>query len=225
MDFGTVVKQAFSKTFSKEGFKLSLLTWALTGILLLTVFTTAFTQSQTSTTSFWVALLTIPVAIVAAVLIWIGSIRVLHEETFAWEYFTDDIAGTFFTALGAYILAGIATTLGLVLLIIPGIIAYTALYIAIPLVVLEGKHVIESLRTSWSRTQGSRLAIFGLGILLWVITTAVLAPFQVATVILGTFTDPVIYGVAVFLASYVGIYTQILTTAASVAVYEDLSKE
>lgn len=222
MDFATVFKKSFSKAFSKEGFKVSLLTWAITGLILLPVFATAYTQPEGSAISFWVALLIIPVSIIAALTVWIGSIRVLRKETFAWEYFTDDLASTCSRTLGAYILASIATLIGFFLLFVPGVIAYTALYVTIPLVVLERKPVVKSLRTSWSRTKGSRLAILGLAILLWIITTAAVSPFQIAAVLIGAFTNPVMYGIAIFLFSYVGIYTQLITTAASVAVYENL---
>lgn len=225
MDFGTVFSEAFSKAFSKEGFKLSLLTWLITGLILLTVFTTAYTQPESSPVSFWGALIVVPISLIAAITIWIGGIRVLHHQSFDWEYFTEDLASTFFRTIGTYILAGLATVIGFFLLFIPGVIAYAALYIAIPLVVLEGKQVIESLKTSWSQTKGSRFAILGLGILLWAITSAALAPFQIGVVLLGAFTNTVVYGFAVFIASYVGVYTQILTTAASVAVYEDISIE
>lgn len=223
MDFGRVFKQSFRKAFSKEGFKLSLLTWFVTGLLLLTVFSAGYTQSGSSPAAFWVALLTVPISIVVGVMIWIGSVRVLHNESFDWECFTEDIVRTFFTTIGTYILSGLATMIGLFLLFVPGVIAYTALYIAIPLVVIEGTDVIESLKTSWSRTKGSRFAIVGLAIVLWAITSVVLAPFKIGAVLLGSFTNPMVYGIAVFIASYVGVYTQILTTAASVAVYEDLS--
>ena len=225
MDFGNVFKKSFSKAFSKEGFKLSLLTWLVTGLILLTVFTTGYTQPESSPVSFWVALLVVPISLIAAITIWIGSIRVLHQESFDWKYFTEDLASTFFRTIGAYILAGLAMMIGFFLLFIPGVIAYTALYITVPLVVLEGKQIIESLKTSWSRTKGSRFAILGLGIVLWSITSVALAPFQIGAVLLGAFTNPVIYGFAVFIASYVGVYTQLLTTAASVAVYEDISKD
>jgi hypothetical protein len=222
MDFSQVFKNTFSKAFSANGFKLSLLTWFLVGILQLAVFSTGF-SSQPDTLGLVSLLVAVPIVIVATMVIWVAAIRSFHEERFDWEHFQTNMASTAFKTFLVYLLAGTAAYLGLFLLLIPGLIAYTAFYIALPVLILEDTGIIESLKKSWSRTNGSRLAIFGLAALLYILTTFVLAPFQVIAVLVGSFGNPGAFAGVIFFASYFGVYAQLLTTAATVSVYEDIS--
>jgi len=66
------------------------------------------------------------------------------------------------TALLGGLLAGLAT----LLLIIPGVIAFCAIYVAQPACVIERLGAKNSLRRSWELTRGHRWAIFGLLLLL-----------------------------------------------------------
>ena len=72
------------------------------------------------------------------------------------------------------ILVAIITFVGLLLLVVPGIIAAVMLWLAIPVAVVERPGVIESLKRSADLTKGYRGSIFGIliviGIVLIVIT-------------------------------------------------------
>ncbi|HEY5713010.1 MAG TPA: hypothetical protein VIT38_14040 [Allosphingosinicella sp.] len=71
---------------------------------------------------------------------------------------------------GIYIVTVLAVGLGLVLAIVPGIIAYCALVLAVPALVEERRGVSDSLRRSRDLTSGSRWPIFMLSLLCWAIS-------------------------------------------------------
>jgi hypothetical protein len=65
------------------------------------------------------------------------------------------------TIIAASILVNIAFLLGLVLLIIPGIIAALALMVAIPVIVAEDESAFTALDRSVNLTRGHRMSILG----------------------------------------------------------------
>lgn len=68
----------------------------------------------------------------------------------------------FLPLLGLAIVAGLATGLGYVLLIVPGIILSVLWSVAAPAVVVERRGVFESLQRSRDLTRGHRWSVFGL---------------------------------------------------------------
>ncbi|TDR85285.1 hypothetical protein [Enterovirga rhinocerotis] len=74
--------------------------------------------------------------------------------------------------IGVGLLIGLAVGLGFLLFIVPGIIIGCMLYVAIPACVIEKKGVMASLRRSVALTKGHRWQIFGLFLLVVVITMA-----------------------------------------------------
>jgi hypothetical protein len=76
--------------------------------------------------------------------------------------------------LGVAILVGLITGIGMLLLVVPGIIASVMLWVAIPAAVVERPGVIDSLKRSVELTKGYRWTIFGIliviGIVLIIIT-------------------------------------------------------
>lgn len=85
--------------------------------------------------------------------------------------------------IGVGILVGLATMLGFLLLIVPGVIIGCMLYVAIPACVIEKLGVTESMSRSVALTKGYRWQIFGLFLL--VVVISVLGAF-VFTMIGGT---------------------------------------
>jgi hypothetical protein len=65
-----------------------------------------------------------------------------------------------FPVLAVSVLSWLAMFLGLILLIIPGIIMYVMLSVAIPVCVVERPGIFRSLERSFDLTRGSRWAIF-----------------------------------------------------------------
>jgi hypothetical protein len=72
-------------------------------------------------------------------------------------------------------IVGLGFTFGLVLLIVPGVILYVMWWVAAPALVVERLGVVEALRRSAELSSGARWKIFGiellLGVVSWMITT------------------------------------------------------
>lgn len=73
------------------------------------------------------------------------------------------------------LLAGILYMIGTLFLIIPGIIIYMALFVAVPVTVVERIGVIDSLRRSRELTKGNRWRIFALNLLFFVVLIVFMA--------------------------------------------------
>jgi hypothetical protein len=106
-------------------------------------------------------------------------------------------------ALGASIAATILVFLGMILLVIPGLIVAAALYVAIPVCVVERAGPIDSLRRSRELTQGFRGKIFGL---LLIVGIAAFAAGYLVRLILLSITGPLVTILA-------GIAVQMVATA------------
>jgi uncharacterized membrane protein len=86
-----------------------------------------------------------------------------------------DVGGSAVSALGLMlplvgltILTNLVVLIGFVLLIVPGIIAYVALSVAVPVLVEERRTVTESMERSAALTKGTRWHIFLLLLILWI---------------------------------------------------------
>ena len=71
---------------------------------------------------------------------------------------------------GVALLAGLLTGLASILLLVPGIIVFCMLYVAVPACVIEKLGVMDSLRRSAQLTKGYRWQIFGLLALVGIIS-------------------------------------------------------
>ena len=94
--------------------------------------------------------------------------------------------------LGVGILAGLCYVLGTLACVIPGIIAMCALYVSVPVCVVEKPGIVASLKRSFELTRNSRWPIFGayfvqnlFGTLLAMATAFVLAALQVEESVLN----------------------------------------
>jgi len=79
----------------------------------------------------------------------------------------------FLPLLGLTLLVALATIGGFFLLVIPGFIAMTGLFVVIPVLMLEETSAREALNRSWNLTKERRLSIFGFIFVLWLVTTLV----------------------------------------------------
>jgi hypothetical protein len=74
---------------------------------------------------------------------------------------------------GASILAGIAITIGLILLIVPGLYLITIWAVIVPVIVLEGAGVFASFGRSQQLVRGHGWHVFGTLVLAWIIMLVV----------------------------------------------------
>jgi len=78
--------------------------------------------------------------------------------------------GRMFPILGVAIASGLAVGLGVLLLIIPGLIVLTMLYVAVPVAVVERPGVFASLNRSGDLTKGNRWNVFAVVVVQGIIT-------------------------------------------------------
>ncbi len=90
-------------------------------------------------------------------------------------------------AFGVYAISAIATGLGLILLIVPGIIIAVGLWPAMYLVMDDDRGVMDTLQEAWAMTSGYRLQLFLLGVALaFLVLLGILALF-IGIFFTGTF--------------------------------------
>jgi hypothetical protein len=119
--------------------------------------------------------------------------------------------------IGLAILSSIAIGIGLVLLIIPGIIIYLMLIVAVPTLVEERKGVIGSMQRSAELTKGSRLRILLLLIIFFV-------AYIVLSMVVGLFglvamSSPVLFGL---IQAVLGTVVGLLAAAMIASLYVEL---
>lgn len=110
--------------------------------------------------------------------------------------------------IGFGILAGIGITIGLILIIVPGLILLTFWSVGAPSIVVEGQGVFDAFGRSWKLVRGEAWSVFGVLILTFLIVIVVsailgaigaaigVAGFIVAAIISAAITAP-IYALAV----------------------------
>jgi MFS family permease len=91
----------------------------------------------------------------------------------------------FFPVLGVTICFGFAIVLGSILLVVPGMIVLAACYVALPACVMESLGPFESLSRSSALTKGHRWKVFGIFVVIIVISMVVGGLLQLVTVAIG----------------------------------------
>ena len=121
----------------------------------------------------------------------------------------------FLPLLGTWICGGFLMVVGFILLVVPGIMAYLALFVIGPVCVLEGLGPVPSLKRSAELTKGSRWRLFGLLVVLGVLsglTNAITVP---AKLLFGPLPGALVQMV---LLVVIGLFSTIVCTIA----YRDL---
>lgn len=129
----------------------------------------------------------------------------------------DDMLKTWVFLVVALIVQGIAVGIGFVLLIIPGIFLMVSLIFTQVFVAVEGEGPFEALSSSWSLAKGNRFPLFGLGVVLFVISLLVNIPAGIVT-----FLIPV---VGTLLTYVVSGFVSIFSLAVLIAAYQQLQSE
>ena len=121
----------------------------------------------------------------------------------------------FFPIIGVLILFALGVGLGFFSLIIPGIVLMVRWSVAVPVCVVEGLGPVTSLGRSATLTKGHGWKIFGLFLLIWIVSATVTGLLSLATRPLGATAE----AIADFLwtAVWTGYFNSVL-----VMVYHDL---
>lgn len=127
----------------------------------------------------------------------------------------DGMLKTWVFIVVAAIVQGIAVFVGFVALIIPGIFIMVSLIFTQVYIAVEGEGPFEALGSSWGLAKGNRFPLFGLGVILFVISLLVSIPATLVALAVptaGTILNYVISG-----------FVSIFTSAVLVAAYQQLS--
>ena len=89
--------------------------------------------------------------------------------------------------IGASILAGIGITIGLILLIVPGLVLLTFWSLIVPFIVLAGSGVFEAFGNSWRTVRGYAWRVFGTYVLVVLILIAFSIILGLILLVLPTF--------------------------------------
>lgn len=121
----------------------------------------------------------------------------------------------FWPWLGIYILASLATILGLILLIVPGLILLTRWVITLPLVIRGDTRAMDTFGASWEATRGRGWSIFGAVVILVLaimvvlgvgagITAAIFGASSIASSVIAGAAEAI--ATAILIAFSVGAY-------------------
>lgn len=91
-----------------------------------------------------------------------GVVQRLRNQSFSVGRSLAIGLGSMIPILGVSIVVGVLVTLGMILLIVPGIMVFCAYYVAVPACVVERPGVFASMSRSSFLTKGQRWRIFGI---------------------------------------------------------------
>ncbi len=115
-----------------------------------------------------------------------GTLEVLRGRRPALSAMFGSGFGRGLRVLGASILVNLITVLGLIMLVVPGLMAAAGLYVATAAAVAEpDRPVRASIQRSWSLTRGHRWAVLGLGVLFLSIAMAASFAYGAAAEMMG----------------------------------------
>jgi len=145
-----------------------------------------------------------------------GAYQIMRSQSFGVADSLHVVTRRIVPVVLTSLLVGLAIVVAILLLIIPGIIVTCALYVALPACVIERLGAKNSLGRSWSLTRGHRWQIFGLVVLVAVVTEIATAGVGAAA---GMMNNVALLNVAKFVVQVVVQSFGIVLTA---VVYHDL---
>jgi len=99
----------------------------------------------------------------------LGAYQVMRGRSFTIGESLVGGLSRFWAVLGTSLLGGLFVGLAMLLLIVPGLIVICAIYVALPVCVIERLGPKTSLSRSWALTKGHRWPIFGLVLIVGVV--------------------------------------------------------
>ncbi len=204
------VGEVISETFSIYGQNLG----ALLGSAIVVFVVVGLIAGLLQSTNSFILVLLAAVVRVAGDALYVGFVVGLVSDVRDGR--RDQTVGDLFSAAAPYILpligfgilAGIGITIGLILIIVPGLILLTFWSVGAPSIVVEGQGVFDAFGRSWNLVRGDAWSVFGVLLITFLIVVVVgailtaigaaigVAGFIIAAIISAAITAP-IYSLAV----------------------------
>lgn len=201
LDIGSALKQGAQRTFKKNGLIIAGLLFL--GTLLNMVFTNSLIKELGSLSSLPQSASQVPLSLslpvpvsgilvllttVASVIVSITAVRTFVSEktdTIPSEFYRRNLGLAILNLIAGGIVFAIALALGFIAFIIPGIFLLVSLYFWNVFVIVEDENFIEAFKSSWSLTEGERLGLFGLGVIVLIVSFVVGFVSAFTTLVLG----------------------------------------
>ena len=146
-----------------------------------------------------------------------GTVRELRGSRASLAECVSRGLGLVFPVVGVAIVAGVATAVGSLLLVIPGLIVASMLWVAIPVAVVERPGVFASLRRSAELTKGKRWQVFG--IIMIILLLAVVVASIMAAIIDAATQSPTVVSLISWVVT--ALFTALSAVVSAVS-YHDL---
>jgi hypothetical protein len=91
-----------------------------------------------------------------------------HSRSIPSEYYTRNIVFVLVNSIVGGLVFGVLVSIGTVLLVVPGIVAYVAFIFMLLYVAVDDENFVAALRDSWNLTRGNWLRLFALLVILFV---------------------------------------------------------
>lgn len=235
VNIGEVVGEGFSRTLSQNGLILLAITFVLVflnTLLTSTISAELATDSMAGQGQFGagatgvslpiglpVAAVLMLVVFVVSIVVGIGALRTFVTdltEGFPDGAFSRRMVVATLNLLVGFIVFIVVVGIGFILLIIPGIFLLVSLYFWAIFVAVEDTNFIDGFRGSWGLTRGTRLTLFGLGVVIVLITLVVNIVLGIPQLLVGG-----LVGVAI--AQVGTAFTSVFTAAATATAYNQLT--
>lgn len=151
----------------------------------------------------------------------IGALRTFADdetEVLSMDMFQRNLLYAAVNMVIGGIVFGIIIAVGLVLLIIPGIFLLVSLLFWNVYVAVEDRNFIDALQESWALTKGSRWQVFGVILIIGLVSIAVNAVFAIPA--MAGVTAPMLNAV---LFAIPGAFTSVFSLAVIVKAYQQLA--
>ena len=170
---GAVLERGFAIYFRNiVTFSLIALLVIIPYILLLVLISQGQIQFNPGLMTLVLLLLNLLLTYLATAAIAYGTFRAMQGQRVGIGDCLSRGLGLVFPVLGVAILSALAVLLGLFLLIVPGFIVLTMLWVAIPAMVVERPAVTRAMGRSAELTSGNRWRVFGIIVILMLINAA-----------------------------------------------------
>jgi hypothetical protein len=233
LDIGGLLREGFERTTARNGLILVAITYAL-GIPGAVISGSINQQFEAAAgpgagsagatmpeLPLGLIVLTSLVVGLLSVIVTVGAVRTFatdDTETLPIDRFTDNLGWVLLNMIVGGIVFGVLVGIGFVLFIIPGLFLLVALFFWQYYVILEGDSFVDGFQSSWEATSGQRFQLFGLGVVVVIISAVVGFVFGLPAAFVP--------GPAGTLVQQIGsAFTQTFTLATGARTYVALTRE